>query len=120
MSLHRLSKHCCGSDGCVASAAGESRMKPMYRLEEHAAGAVSVVCDTDASAVTLLTEIKRDKVKTPKGHERHGTDRPEKRVEDHPLLMGKGRSEEEMNVPVALHARFVRSPNAHAINPTIT
>src|SRR3546814_16071844 len=79
MSLHRLSKHCCGSDGCVASAAGESRMKPMYRLEEHAAGAVSVVCDTDASAVTLLTEIERDKVKTPTGHERQSTDRSVKR-----------------------------------------
>src|SRR3546814_17691260 len=90
-------------------------MKPMYRLEEHAAGAVSVVCDTDASAVTLLTEIERDKVKTPTGHERQGTDRSVKRVEDHPLLMGKGRSESDLNVQGALHAAFVLSPHAHEI-----
>ncbi|MFL6797706.1 MAG: xanthine dehydrogenase family protein molybdopterin-binding subunit [Xanthobacteraceae bacterium] len=40
--------------------------------------------------------------------------RPVKRIEDRPLLTGRGRFVDDLRFPGMLHAAFVRSPHAHA------
>jgi carbon-monoxide dehydrogenase large subunit len=40
---------------------------------------------------------------------------PFKRIEDAPLLQGRGRFVDDLHVPGLLHAAFVRSPHAHAL-----
>lgn len=40
---------------------------------------------------------------------------PFKRIEDLPLLQGRGRFVDDLNFPGLLHAAFVRSPHAHAL-----
>src|SRR4051812_14971102 len=42
------------------------------------------------------------------------------RLEDPPLLRGHGRFVDDISVPGALHAAFVRSPHAHALIQTIS
>ena len=41
--------------------------------------------------------------------------RPFKRIEDQPLLQGRGRFLDDLSFPGLLHAAFVRSPHAHAL-----
>ena len=41
--------------------------------------------------------------------------RPVKRIEDLPLLQGRGRFVDDLQFPAMLHAAFVRSPHAHAL-----
>jgi carbon-monoxide dehydrogenase large subunit len=41
--------------------------------------------------------------------------RPLKRIEDLPLLQGRGRYVDDLQFPDLLHAAFVRSPHAHAL-----
>ena len=41
--------------------------------------------------------------------------KPLKRIEDLPLLQGRGRFVDDLQFPDMLHAAFVRSPHAHAL-----
>jgi aerobic carbon-monoxide dehydrogenase large subunit len=43
-----------------------------------------------------------------------GVGQPVRRFEDTRLLTGKGRYQDDTNLPGQLHAVFVRSPHAHA------
>jgi carbon-monoxide dehydrogenase large subunit len=45
----------------------------------------------------------------------HSIGKPLKRIEDLPLLQGRGRFVDDLQFPAMLHAAFVRSPHAHAL-----
>ncbi|WP_232464538.1 xanthine dehydrogenase family protein molybdopterin-binding subunit [Bordetella genomosp. 8] len=82
-------------------------MNPMYRFDEHAGGAGAARAAKDAPA----TDMPGDAARTRTGG-RIG-DRVE-RVEDGPLLRGKGKYVGDVDIPGGLYAAFVRSPHAHA------
>src|SRR3989441_10106404 len=49
----------------------------------------------------------------PPAHERKVLGRPVPRIEDLPLVTGRGRYAGDINFPHQLHMRIVRSPKAH-------
>ncbi|WP_235610651.1 xanthine dehydrogenase family protein molybdopterin-binding subunit [Bordetella sp. H567] len=80
-------------------------MNAMYRFDEQSGGASGVRAAKDAP-------LPAGPAPTAQGEGKIG--RRIERVEDGPLLRGKGRYVGDVDVPGGLHAAFVRSPHAHA------
>ncbi|WP_254926152.1 xanthine dehydrogenase family protein molybdopterin-binding subunit [Bordetella genomosp. 11] len=83
-------------------------MNPMYRFEQQSGGAGGIHAAKDAKdapASPSAPAATRDESMIGRRIER---------IEDGPLLRGKGKYVGDVEVPGGLHAAFVRSPHAHA------
>jgi carbon-monoxide dehydrogenase large subunit len=86
-------------------------MNVRYRHEEHAGGAGDARAAKDAPATSPGTQ--RDAQANSRTQGKIG--RRTERIEDGPLLRGKGKYVGDVEIPGGLYAAFVRSSHAHAL-----